>query len=132
MQFKYQELTEFIIKAFYNVYNSLGYGFLEKVYENSMMIELKSLGLTCERQKPISVYYKNCTVGEYFADIIVENKVIIELKAAEALIEEHEAQLLNYLKATEIEVGLLFNFGKKPQFKRQIFENEYKKSVQIR
>lgn len=100
MQFKYQELTEFIIKAFYNVYNSLGYGFLEKVYENSMMIELKSLGLTCERQKPISVYYKNCTVGEYFADIIVENKVIIELKAAEALIEEHEAQLLNYLKAT--------------------------------
>ena len=132
MQFKYQELTEIIIKAFFNVYNSLGYGFLEKVYENSMMIELKSLGLTCERQKPISVYYKNCTVGEYFADIIVENKVIIELKAAEALIEEHEAQLLNYLKATEIEVGLLFNFGKKPQFKRQIFENEYKKSVQIR
>ena len=132
MKFKYQELTELIIRAFYNVYNSLGYGFLEKVYENSMLIELKSLGLNCEKQKPISVFYKNLNVGEYFADIIVENKVIIELKAAVGIIEEHEAQLLNYLKATSIEVGLLFNFGKQPQFKRQIFENEYKKSVQIR
>jgi GxxExxY protein len=129
MNFKHSELTEIIIKAFFNVYNSLGYGFLEKVYENSMMIELKSLGLDCEKQKPISVFYKHLNVGEYFADIIVENKVIIELKAAEGIIEEHEAQLLNYLKATNIEVGLLFNFGKQPQFKRQIFENEYEKSV---
>ena len=129
MNFKHSELTEIIIKAFFNVYNSLGYGFLEKVYENSMMIELKSLGLDCEKQKPISVFYKHLNVGEYFADIIVENKVIIELKASEGIIEEHEAQLLNYLKATDIEVGLLFNFGKQPQFKRQIFENEYKKSV---
>jgi GxxExxY protein len=129
MDFKHSELTEIIIKAFFNVYNSLGYGFLEKVYENSMMIELQSLGLNCEKQKPISVFYKSTQVGEYFADIIVEDKVILELKAAEGIIEEHEAQLLNYLKATEIEVGLLFNFGKKPQFKRQIFENIYKKSV---
>jgi GxxExxY protein len=129
MQFKYQDLTELIIKAFYNVYNSLGYGFLEKVYENSMMIELKSFGLDCEKQKPISVFYKNLNVGEYFADIIVEDKVILELKAAEGIIEEHEAQLLNYLNATDIEVGLLFNFGKTPQFKRQIFENRFKKSV---
>ena len=94
-----------------------------------MMIELQSLGLNCEKQKPISVFYKSTQVGEYFADINVEDKVILELKAAEGIIEEHEAQLLNYLKATEIEVGLLFNFGKKPQFKRQIFENIYKKSV---
>lgn len=129
MDFKHSELTEIIIKAFFNVYNSLGYGFLEKVYENSMMIELQSLGLNCEKQKPISVFYKSTQVGEYFADINVEDKVILELKAAEGIIEEHEAQLLNYLKATEIEVGLLFNFGKKPQFKRQIFENIYKKSV---
>ena len=129
MDFKHSELTEIIIKAFFNVYNSLGYGFLEKVCENSMMIELQSLGLNCEKQKPISVFYKSTQVGEYFADIIVEDKVILELKAAEGIIEEHEAQLLNYLKATEIEVGLLFNFGKKPQFKRQIFENIYKKSV---
>lgn len=91
-----------------------------------MMIELKSLGLQCEKQKQIKVYYKDENVGEYFADIIVEGKVIIELKAAETIIEEHEHQLLNYLKATEIEVGLLLNFGKRPQFKRQIFENTYK------
>jgi len=126
MQFKYQDITERIIKAFYNVYNSMGYGFLERVYENAMMIELKSLDLQCEKQKQIKVYYKDENVGEYFADIIVEGKVIIELKAAETIIEEHEHQLLNYLKATEIEVGLLLNFGKKPQFKRQIYENTYK------
>lgn len=129
MQFKHQDVTDLILKAFFNVYNGLGYGFLEKVYENSMMIELKSLGLNCEKQKPIKVYFKNFNVGEYFADIVVENKVILELKSAEAIIEEHEAQLLNYLKAKEIEVGLLLNFGKKPQFKRQIFENVFKKSV---
>jgi len=126
LKYLHQDLTEKIIKAYYNVYNELGYGFLEKVYENALMIELKSLGLNCEKQKPISVSFKGYNVGEYFADIIVENKVIVELKAAEGLVEEHEAQLLNYLRATEIEVGLLFNFGKKPQFKRKIFENIYK------
>jgi len=126
MKFKHQDITEKIIKAFYNVYNSLGYGFLERVYENAMMIELKSLNLNCEKQKQIKVFYKNENVGEYYADIIVEDKVIIELKAAEGIVEEHEHQLLNYLKATEIEVGLLLNFGKKPQFKRQIFENSFK------
>lgn len=129
MQYKYQDITEKIIRAFYNVYNTLGYGFLEKVYENALMIELKSLNLNCERQKQIKVFYRNENVGEYYADIIVENKVIIEIKAAEGIVEEHENQLLNYLKATEIEVGLLLNFGKKPQFKRQIFDNEFKKSV---
>jgi GxxExxY protein len=129
MEYKHQNLTEKIIRAFYNVYNILGYGFLEKVYENAMMLELKELGLQCEKQRPISVFFKSLKVGEYFADIIVENSVIIELKAASGLLEEHEAQLLNYLKATEIEIGLLLNFGKKPQLKRKIFENKYKKSV---
>ena len=129
MEFKHQDITDKTLKAFYNVYNALGFGFLEKVYENSMIIELKSLGLNCVRQKPISVYFKDKCVGEYFADIIVEDCVILELKAAEVIVEEHEAQLLNYLKATELEVGLLLNFGKKPQFKRQIFENKFKKSV---
>lgn len=99
------------------------------MYENALMIELKSMGLNCVKQKPISVYFKENCVGEYFADIIVEDCIIIELKASEGIINEHEAQLLNYLKATEIEVGLLLNFGKKPQFKRQIFENTFKKSV---
>lgn len=131
MEYLHRDITEKIIKAFYNVYNVLGFGFLEKVYENAMMIELSLMKLICEKQKPIDVYFKEKKVGEYFADIIVENKVIIELKAAEGLIPEHEAQLLNYLKATNIEVGLLLNFGKTPQIKRQIFENVYKKSVQI-
>ena len=98
MQFKYQDITEKIIKAFYNVYNSLGYGFLERVYENAMMIELKFLNFNCEKQKQIKVFYKNENVGEYYADIIVEDKVIIELKAAEGIVDEHEHQLLNYQK----------------------------------
>ncbi|MGD8781065.1 MAG: GxxExxY protein [Ignavibacteria bacterium] len=124
--FQHTEITEKIIKAYYNVYNKLGYGFLEKVYENSMMIELGKFGLNCEKQKPIDVFYDNKKVGEYFADIIVEDKVIIELKAAESLCEEHECQLTNYLKATNIEVGLLLNFGKKPEFKRKVFASEFK------
>jgi GxxExxY protein len=131
MEYLHKDITEKIIKAFYNVYNILGYGFLEKVYENAMMIEVSSMKLICEKQKPLDVYFKEKKVGEYFADIIVENKVIIELKAAEGIIPEHEAQLLNYLKATDIEVGLLLNFGKTPQIKRQVFENVYKKSIQI-
>lgn len=119
----YADLTSNIIKCFYKVYNELGYGFLEKVYENALKIELESKGLFVEKQKSIAVYYKEHLVGEYFADLIVENKVILELKAAETLCEEHEYQLINYLKATEIEVGLLLNFGKKPQISRKIFTN---------
>lgn len=119
----HKDITDKIIKAFYEVYNELGYGFLEKVYENALFIELTSLGLICEKQKKINVFYDNQLVGEYFADIIVNNAVIVELKAAETLCEEHEFQLLNYLKATDIEVGLLLNFGKKPQFKRKILTN---------
>ena len=129
MGYLHKDLTDKIIRAFFNVYNTLGFGFLEKVYENAMMIELKSLGLYCEKQTPINVHYRDARIGEYFADIVVEDKVIIELKAAESLCEEHEAQLLNYLKATEIEAGLLLNFGKTPQIKRKIFENAYKKSI---
>jgi GxxExxY protein len=122
----HQNLTEKIIKAFYNVYNALGFGFLEKVYENAMMIELQSMNLRCDKQQQLDVFFKNQKVGEYYADIIVEGKVILELKAAETLIPEHQAQLLNYLKATEIEVGLLLNFGKIPQIKREIFQNQFK------
>ncbi len=121
--FKHSEITERIIKAFFKVYNVLGYGFLEKVYQNALLIELIEKGLSVEKQGQIKVYYENKEVGEYFADLIVEECVIIELKAAEALCEEHEFQLINYLKATEIEVGLLLNFGKKPEFKRKVFSN---------
>lgn len=119
----YTDITKRIIKSFYSVYNKLGFGFLEKVYENAMMIELMANGLCCEKQKPIKVYYKEKIVGEYYVDILVENKVIIELKASEGIVEEHEHQLINYLKATNLEIGLLLNFGKQAQFKRKIFSN---------
>ncbi len=125
-EYLHSELTGKIIKAFYNVYNELGYGFLEKVYEKAMLIELDGLGLECSAQHSIKVYYDGHEVGEYYADILVENKVIIELKSADGLREEHEAQLLNYLRATNVEVGLLLNFGKKPEHKRKLFENRLK------
>jgi len=117
-KYLHSEITELIIKCFYAVYNELGFGFLEKVYQNSLLIELRNAGLYCEPQKPIKVFYQEIVVGEYFADIVVNNCVIVELKAAEALVEEHEFQLINYLKATEIEIGLLLNFGKKPEVQR--------------
>lgn len=120
----HSELTEKIIKAFYKVYNTLGYGFLEKVYENVLVIELKKMGFHISQQYNIKVYYDGVIVGDYFADIIVEDNVIIELKSAESLRKEHKFQLINYLKATEKEVGLLLNFGKTPEFKRAIFTND--------
>lgn len=124
--YKHSDITEIIIKAFYNVYNQLGYGFLEKVYENALLIELKKFNLECVAQKPVEVFYDELKVGFYIADIIVNNAVIIEVKAAEALCEEHEAQLTNYLRAADIEVGLLLNFGKKAELKRKVFSEEYK------
>lgn len=124
--YKHSDITGIIIKAFYNVYNQLGYGFLEKVYENALLIELRKFNLECVAQNPIEVFYDELKVGFYIADIIVNDSVIIEVKAAEALCEEHEAQLTNYLRATEIEVGLLLNFGKKAEFKRKVFSEEYK------
>jgi GxxExxY protein len=123
----HKDITDQIIKAYYKVYNELGFGFLEKVYENAIGIELSNLGLSIEKQKRIKVYYEGAEVGEYFADIVVEGLVIIELKSAESLCEEHEFQLVNYLKATEMEVGLLLNFGKEPEFRRKLFTNDIKK-----
>lgn len=123
----HQAITEQIIKAYYAVYNELGYGFLERVHQNAMFEELRDLGFAVECQKKILVHYKEKIVGEYFADIVVDNKVIIELKASESIISEHEIQLLNYLRATEIEVGLLLNFGKKAAFRRKICTNDAKK-----
>ena len=122
----HQELSNKVIKAYYNVYNSLGYGFLEKVYENAFKFELESMGINVEQQKNIKVYYKEKMVGDYFADLIVEQCIILELKATESICEEHEAQLLNYLRATTIELGFLFNFGKKAEFRRKIFTNDKK------
>ena len=126
-EYLHKELTSKIINAFYKVYNSLGYGFLEKVYENAMRVELIKIAMNVQQQKNIKVYYESEMVGDYFADLLIEGLVIVELKAAENICEEHEAQLLNYLKATDIEVGLLLNFGKIPEVRRKIFMNKNKK-----
>ena len=123
MELLYKDTTDKILKAFYAVYNILGYGFLEKVYQNALFIELCKLGLNVIKQHPIKVYYEGQQVGEYYADLFVDDLVIIEVKAAVCIVEEHEFQLLNYLRATDKEVGLLLNFGKKPEFKRKIFQN---------
>jgi GxxExxY protein len=120
-------ITDSILKTYYDVYNQLGYGFLEKVYQNAMYLELKSQGFKVEAQKPIKVYFKNQLIGEYYADLLIEDKVIVELKACELLMNVHSAQLMNYLKATEVEIGLLLNFGSTPEFKRFIYTNDRKK-----
>lgn len=126
-QYLHSEITDIIIKCFYNVYNKLGFGFLEKVYENALLVELEEAGLSASKQIPIEVFYKGNKVGNYFADILVENKVIIELKAGDGIIIlEHEMQLINYLRATDIEVGLILFFSKKPLFKRKLFTNNLK------
>ena len=123
---KYEELTEKCIGCFYTVYNYLGYGFLESVYEKAMLIELRRQGLKASRQQPITVYYLDEHVGEFYADILVEDKVVLELKAARILTVENDAQLLNELNATDYEVGLLLNFGPKPEIHRKVLDNERK------
>lgn len=123
----HEELTSKIIRCFYTVYNKLGYGFLEKVYENALMFELQNNGLNSVQQAPIKVFYNDRQVGSYFADILVVNICVLELKAGEGgIILEHELQLTNYLKATEYEIGLLLFFGEKPSFKRKVFTKEHK------
>ena len=119
----HKTITDTVLKIYFDVFNQLGSGFLEKVYQNAMYFELKENGFKVEAQKQIKVYFRKQLVGEYFADLIVEDKVIVELKATELLMNAHVAQTLNYLKATEIEVGLLLNFGDEPEFKRMIYTN---------
>ena len=121
-----EETTGLLLRAFYDVYNKLGYGFLEKVYQKSMAIAARKLGVRIELEWPIPVHFDGVLVGEYEADLLADDSVIVELKAARALTEEHEAQLLNYLKATPFEVGLLLNFGPKPEFRRKIMDNSRK------
>lgn len=123
---KHAEITDRIIRAFYTVYNQLGYGFLEKVYERALLLELRDMGLAVAAQVPIRVKYKGTVVGDYCADLLVEDLIIVELKAAEAIAEEHKIQLVNYLKATDKEVGLLLNFGKNPDISRKLLENHLK------
>jgi len=127
---KHADITDKILKAFFTkVYRRLGYGFLEKVYVNSLVIELRRMGLKAEGQVRILVYYDGAVVGEYYADLVVEDLVIVECKAIKQLGDDDEAQLLNYLRATAYEVGLLLNFGPKPDFRRKAFDNANKASV---
>ena len=122
----YTDITGAIIESYFNVYNKLGFGFLESVYQRAMVFGLSAKGFKCDDKFPIKVYYSGQNVGNYVADILVNEIVVIEIKAASELCEDHEKQLINYLKATDLEVGLLLNFGVKPQFKRKVFSGEYK------
>ncbi len=128
-QMKHEDITKQIIGRFYAVYNRLGYGFLERVYGNALRIELGRLGLDVVQEAPITVYYGDEVIGEYRADLLVQRAVIVELKAVKRLLDEHEAQLLNYLKATPYEVGLLLNFGPRPDLKRKVYDNDRKGSL---
>ena len=121
---KHSELTSKIIECAYKVHNTLGFGFLEIVYQNALLIELIKAGLKAEKEKAIKIFYEDQLVGDYIADIIVEGKVILELKAVKEIHAAHEAQLVNYLKATGIEVGLLINFGESVEIKRKILDRQ--------
>ena len=120
MKFKHGEITQTVIQAFYKVYNYLGYGFLEKVYENALMHELRKQDLLVSAQVPIRVLYDGVPVGKYFADLLVNERIILEIKAVESISPAHKAQLINYLKATGKEVGLVLNFGPKAQIVRKV------------
>jgi len=128
-KYKHKELTDKIIEAFYCVYNELGFGFLENVYQNALYFELQKRDFEVEAQKAINVYYQTYLVGKYRADLVVNNLIILELKAADYLVPENELQLINYLKATDKEVGLLLNFGMKPEIRRKAFDNNRKKHL---
>lgn len=122
----HEELTAQIIAGFYAVYNTLGPGFLEKVFENALTFELQQRRMSVRQQIPVCVYYQGEVVGEYFADMLVNDLIIIEIKAVESIIKAHEYQLVNYLKATTMEVGLLLNFGPKADYRRKVFSNARK------
>lgn len=123
---KYADVTELIIQAFFTVYNTLGYGFSEKVYRGAMMIELVRLGAKVTAEYPIKVYYRDAVAAEFFVDLFVNDCVIVELKSVKELLDEHHAQLLNYLRATRCEVGLLMNFGPEAKFHRKSYDNHRK------
>ncbi|MBZ5630009.1 MAG: GxxExxY protein [Acidobacteriia bacterium] len=126
--YAHSELTQVIIGTFYEVYNELGFGFVESVYETALSIALRAKGLKVERQCPVPVWFRGEQIGSFFADLIVNGSVILELNAARALEPSHIAQLLNYLRATTIEVGLVLNFGPRASVRRLLFTNDRKKN----
>ncbi len=126
MEFKHGEITEKVLRVFYDVYNELGHGFLESVYRGAMEIALREKGLRVQSEAPIRVWFRGKLVGDFRVDLLVEDAVILELKAARGMDSSHEAQALNYLRASEFEVGMLLNFGRKPEFKRLAYDNARK------
>lgn len=126
ISYKHEGLTEQVISCFYAVYNDLGYGFLESVYQNALAVEFRESGISFDDEVEITVFYNDEQIGEFYSDFVVEDSVVLEIKAASVLDESHEAQLLNYLNATDYEVGLLLNFGESPEITRKIFDNERK------
>lgn len=122
----HKDLTDKIIGTFYEVYNELGFGFLESVYEDAMVIALEEKGLEVGQQIAVPVWFRGRSIGKFAADLLIEHRVIVELKAVSKLVEVHAAQLMHYLRATEVEVGLVMNFGPRPEFKRRVFENTRK------
>ena len=128
-QYKHQELTRAIIASFYDVYNELGHGFLESIYERAITIALRTHGIALQQQLPLPVWFRGERIGDFRADLVIANAVIVEIKACRLLESCHEAQLLNYLRSSDIEVGLLLNFGPKPQIKRLVFADEKKKNL---
>lgn len=124
---KHSEVTNLIIKAYYQVYNKLGYGFMEKIYHRAMILELQNYLTDVVSQKNLKVYYEGVEIGNYYADLVVNGCVIVELKAVGTITTEHEVQLVNYLKASNIEVGIILNFGPEPEFKRRVFTNDKKR-----
>lgn len=126
---KHSELSKKILKVFFEVHTELGFGFSEKIYQKAYAIALCEAGMKVDEQVPVKVYFRGQLVGEFFADMVVNDSILLELKSASMIIEEHEAQLLNYLKSTEIEVGYVLNFGKSASFKRKVFDNHRKGSL---
>ena len=128
---KHAELTRAIIGVFYEVYNELGTGFLESVYKECMRLALTQAGLSVQTEMPVPVYFRGSLVGVFKADLVVNGLVLIELKIADALCQEHESQTLHYLRATNLEVGMLMNFGPTAKFKRLVMDNESKKKISV-
>jgi GxxExxY protein len=119
---KHEEITSQILGAAFKVHSYFGFGFPEKVYENALAIELRKLGLKVEQQKPLTVRYYDAIVGEYVCDMLVEGKVLVEVKTVSRLVEAHHAQTVCYLRATGLEVGLLLNFGHRVEYKRKVLD----------
>ncbi|MEM7571356.1 MAG: GxxExxY protein [Bacteroidota bacterium] len=124
--FLHAELSDKVIGAFYKVYNSLGYGFVESVYQNALALELQTLGLEVKKESSIEVFYRGEVIGSFRADLIINDLILLELKSSSSIIDAHILQLNNYLSATNIELGFVFNFGEKPKFKRRVFDNSRK------